>query len=254
MKNVIKKLTISVIAGICLSINANAEDIRVLGAASLKYVLEDIKNDFLKNRPNDKIEISYISSGKAFAQIQNGAPVHLFVSADTDYPAKLFKENLAPNKEEVYAKGKLVLWSNNKSFKITKFEDILNKNIKHISIPNPKLAPYGKASMEALESTNMLKDVKDKFVTGESIGVATTYVESNNAEVGFTALSMLGEGGINTPAMSFVAIDEKIYKQIEQALIIPNFGKDSKLANEFKDYILSKDAKEKFIKFGYSVE
>lgn len=60
---------------------ANAEQIRVLGAASLKYVLEDIKNDFLKNRPNDQIEISYTSSGKAYAQIKNGAPIHLFVGS-----------------------------------------------------------------------------------------------------------------------------------------------------------------------------
>lgn len=233
---------------------ANAEQIRVLGAASLKYVLEDIKNDFLKNRPNDSIEISYISSGKAYSQIKNGAPVHLFVAADVSYPAKLYTEKLAPQKEEIYAKGKLVLWSNDVNFKLQKFEDILNDKIKHISVPNPKVAPYGRASMEALEATNMLKKVESKFVLGESIGSATTYVESKSAEVGFTALSMLGVGGINTPTMSFVAIPENLYKPILQALIIPNYGKDSKLANEFKTYILGKEAKAKFIQFGYSVE
>lgn len=249
-----KKLLLSGIFAAALSLQAYAEEIRVLGAASLKYVLEEIKTDFLKTRPDDKIEISYISSGKAYAQIKNGAPVHLFVAADVSYPAKLYADKLAPQKEEIYAKGKLVLWSNNADFKIKEFKDILNPKIAHISIPNPKVAPYGRASMEALEATKMLESVQDKFVTGESIGAATTYVESKNAEVGFTALSMLGEGGINTPTMSFVAIDEKLYKPIEQALIIPNYGKDSKLAQEFKAYILSQSAKEKFIKFGYSVE
>lgn len=233
---------------------ANAEQIRVLGAASLKYVLEDIKNEFLKNHPNDKIEISYTSSGKAYAQIKNGAPIHLFVAADVSYPAKLYAEKLAPQKEEIYAKGKLVLWSNNSNFKITKFTDILNPKILHIAIPNPKVAPYGRASMEALEATGILQKIQDKLVMGESIGTATTYVESQNAEVGFTALSMLGENGIHTPTMSFITINEKLYKPISQALVIPNYGKDSKLAQAFKEYILSQPAKDKFIQFGYAIE
>lgn len=254
MLNRIKKIAIVGICGVLFGINAQAEEIKVLAAASLKYVLEEIKNDFLADKPNDKIEISYISSGKAYAQIKNGSPTHLFVAADVSYPAKLYAEKLASSKEEIYAKGKLVLWSNTANFKLKEFADILNPKIAHIAIPNPKVAPYGRASIEALEATKMLEKVQDKFVTGESIGAATTYVESKNAEVGFTALSMLGESGINTQEMSFVAIDEKLYKPIEQALVVTNYGKDSKLAKDFKVYILGKDAKEKFVKFGYSVE
>lgn len=250
----LKKVLVASVVGALLSLSAQAEDIKVLGAASLKYVLEEIKSDFLKDKPEDKIEISYISSGKAYAQIKNGAPVHLFVAADVGYPAKLYEEKLAPNKEEIYAKGKLVLWSNDANFKIQEFKDILNPKITHIAIPNPKVAPYGRASVEALSAAKMLTQVESKFVTGESIGAATTYVESKNAEVGFTALSMLGESGINTPTMSYVAIDESLYKPINQALIVPNYGKDSKLASDFKAYILSDKAKEKFLKFGYSVE
>ena len=250
----LKKVLVASVVSALLSLSAQAEDIKVLGAASLKYVLEEIKSDFLKDKPEDKIEISYISSGKAYAQIKNGAPVHFFVAADVGYPAKLYEEKLAPNKEEIYAKGKLVLWSNDANFKIQEFKDILNPKITHIAIPNPKVAPYGRASVEALSTTKMLTQVESKFVTGESIGAATTYVESKNAEVGFTALSMLGESGINTPTMSYVAIDESLYKPINQALIVPNYGKDSKLASDFKAYILSDKAKEKFLKFGYSVE
>ncbi|MBX7490483.1 molybdate ABC transporter substrate-binding protein [Helicobacter turcicus] len=254
MLNKIKKAVMVGICGVFFSINAQAEEIKVLAAASLKYVLEEIKGDFLADKKGDSIAISYISSGKAYAQIKNGSPTHLFVAADVSYPAKLYAEKLAPSKEEIYAKGKLVFWSNDTNFKVKEFGDILNPKITHIAIPNPKVAPYGRASMEALEATKMLEKVQNKFVTGESIGAATTYVESKNAEVGFTALSMLGESGINTPTMSFVAIDEKLYKPIEQALVITNYGKDSKLAKDFKEYILSKSAKEKFVKFGYSVE
>ncbi|MDE5591984.1 MAG: molybdate ABC transporter substrate-binding protein [Helicobacter sp.] len=254
MASVFKAMILGALLSVLMGYNVYAEEIRVLGAASLKYVLESLKNDFLKDRIGDNIEISYLSSGKAYAQIKNGAPVHLFVSADIGYPAKLYEEKLAPEKEMVYARGRLVLWSNNERFKINKFEDILNPNITHIAIPNPKVAPYGRASMEALEAKKMIASLKDKIVTGESIGAATTYVESKNAEVGFTALSMLGDNGFISDTMSYVVIDERLYKPIEQALIITNYGKDSKLAHEFKAYLLGKKAKEKWLKFGYSVE
>lgn len=250
----LNKVVLSIAILLTIKLNLYAEEIRVLGAASLKYVLEDIKNDFLKDRTKDKIEISYMSSGKAYAQIANGAPVDLFVSADTKYPARLFENKLAPQKEEIYANGKLVLWSNNEKFKITKIEDILDSNIQHIAIPNPKVAPYGKASIEALRSKKLLDKIQDKLVQGESIGAATTYVETKNADIGFTALSMLGENGINSQTMSFITIEESLYEPISQALILTNKGEKSKLAQEFKEYILGPNAKIKFKKFGYSVE
>ena len=249
-----KKALLFALCGVFFAINIQAEEIKVLGAASLKYVLDEIKNDFLKDRKSDKIEITYLSSGKAYAQIKNGLPAHLFVAADVSYPAKLYEEKLTPEKEVIYARGKLVLWSNNADFKITDLKDILNPKITHIALPNPKVVPFGRAAIEVLESTKLLDRIKDKFVVGESIGAATTYVESKNAEVGFSALSMLGEGGIHTDTMSYVSIDEKLHKPIDQALVLLKEGANSKLARDFRDYILSKKAKEKFIKFGYSVE
>ena len=75
---------------LCLAFGfANAEDIMVLAAASLKFVLEDIKAEFLKDRAGDKIEVSYIASGKAYNQIINGSPAHFFIAADIGYTQKL---------------------------------------------------------------------------------------------------------------------------------------------------------------------
>ena len=98
--------------------SAIAEEINVLAAASLKYVLEDIKSAYVKTHKKDKIHINYISSGKAYAQIQNGAPAHLFIAADVSYPQKLYDKKLAPLPPINYAKGKLVLFSANAAFKV----------------------------------------------------------------------------------------------------------------------------------------
>ena len=156
--------------------SALAEKIQVLAAASLKFVLEGIKNEFLQTREGDSIEISYISSGKAYAQIQNGSPAELFIAADTEYPQKVYKEKLGADKPQNYVRGKLVVFSANKDYDASTSEVLKNPAIKHIAIPNAKLAPYGVAAEAYIKSAKLEKLLNPKLVLGESIGQATTYV------------------------------------------------------------------------------
>lgn len=229
---------------------AFAEEINVLAAASLKYVLEDIKKEFLKTHKKDKIQVSYISSGKAFAQIQNGLPTHLFIAADTSYPQKLYDAKLASDKPKNYAKGKLVLFSINSAFDAKSPDVLKNDNLRDIAIPNPKVAPYGRAAEEYLKSQKLHKKLSSKLRVGESIGQATTYVLQGSSEVGFSALSMVIKD--KTPNLTYTILDESTYKPINQALVIPSHGADSKLTSDFVSYILeSKKAQEIFKAYGY---
>lgn len=241
------KKSVAVLLLLALFVNLKAEDIMVLAAASLKYVLEDIKTEFLQNRPNDKIDTSYIASGKAYNQIVNGAPAHLFIAADTSYPEKLYDTKGTSDKPTNYVKGKLVLFTINKNLKLDSLDILKDKDIRNIAIPNPKLAPYGVAAQQALESANLWKTIESKIVLGESIGQATQYVKSGSSEVGFTALSMV----IKDKEANYFTIDPKTYKPILQAMVITDYGKDSKLAKEFKEFIMSKKAQDIFATYGY---
>ncbi len=230
-----------------LFINLKAEDIIVLAAASLKYVLEDIKIEFLKDRPSDKIDINYIASGKAYNQIINGSPAHLFIAADNQYPKKLFDAKITNDKPINYAKGKLILFTMNKNIKIESISVLKNKSIKHIALPNPKLAPYGVAAMQAMKKYEIYNDVKEKIVFGESIGQATQYVKSNSAEIGFSSLSMV----IKDKNANYLIVDKTLYNPILQAMILTRNGESSKLAKEFKNFILDKKAQDIFKSYGY---
>ncbi|MDE6885475.1 MAG: molybdate ABC transporter substrate-binding protein [Helicobacteraceae bacterium] len=229
------------------SVFLSAEEIMVLAAASLKYVLEDIKSEFLKERINNKIEISYIASGKAYNQIANGIPAHLFIAADTSYPKKLYDSKFTDETPINYAKGKLVLFGIDKNLKLDSLNILKDSKIKHIALPNPKLAPYGVAAYEALENANIAKIVESKIALGESIGQAMQYVKSGSSEVGFNALSMV----IKDKDANYLIIDSKSYNPILQTMIITNYGKDSKLTKDFRDFILSKKAQEIFKSYGY---
>lgn len=229
---------------------AFAEKISVLAAASLKFVLEDIKAEFLKSHKNDEIEISYLSSGKAYAQIQNGSPAELFIAADSGYPQKVFENGLGADKPQDYARGKLVVFSANKDFNANDAKILQDSKIKHISIPNPKLAPYGVAAESYIKSMKLEKALEKKLVLGESIGQATTYVKEGAAEVGFSALSMVIKD--EDKNITYTIIDQTYYDPIVQSLIVTKSGKDSKLAKDFAQYILvSKKAQEIFKEYGY---
>lgn len=250
------KLLVALVLSAFVSVSVLAEEINVLAAASLKFVLEDIKKEFLKTHKKDKIEVSYISSGKAYAQIQNGSPTHLFIAADTEYPQKLYKEKLTAEKPRNYAKGKLVLMSADKNFKVDSIEILKSDKLTDIAIPNPKVAPYGRAAEEFLKASKLQKDVKSKLRTGESIGQAYAQITEGGAQVGFNALSMVIKNDEKKKDkiknLSYIVIDEKTYKPINQALVIPNHGKDSALAKEFAEFVLNSDfAAKTFKAYGY---
>ncbi|WP_394958486.1 molybdate ABC transporter substrate-binding protein [uncultured Helicobacter sp.] len=244
-------LRIVLVCGLFVS-SVVAEQIQILAAASLKFVLEDIKQEFLQTRKGDSIEISYISSGKAYAQIQNGSPAQLFIAADTEYPQKLYQANLGASAPQNYVRGKLVVFSANKDFDASTPEILKNPAIKHIAIPNAKLAPYGVAAEAYIKSAKLGKLISPKLVLGESIGQATTYVLEGSAEVGFSALSMvIKEAQKEGSPITYAIIDEKLYEPIVQALIITKAGKDSALAKDFAQYVLGSKAQEIFKSYGY---
>ncbi|GAA8716002.1 hypothetical protein HpBT351_00050 [Helicobacter pylori] len=125
-----------------------------------------LKN-FKKNTQKTLLVLALNSSDKLYAQIIQNAPFDLFIAADIARPKKLYDEKITPFKEEAYAKGVLVLWSEN--LKIDSLEILKDPKIKRIAMANPKLAPYGKASMEVLENLKLTPSLKSKIVYGASI-------------------------------------------------------------------------------------
>ncbi|PAF54118.1 molybdate ABC transporter substrate-binding protein [Helicobacter sp. 13S00482-2] len=227
-----------------------AKEANIAAAANLQYVLEEISKEFLLTHKQDKLNISYSSSGKAYAQISQSAPIDLFISADEEFPQKLYMEKKTPQKPQVYARGVLVLWSHNPKIKINSLENLTQKDIIHIAIPNPTLAPYGRAAKEALHKSKLYDFIKSKLINASSISQAHQFVSSGNAEAGFGALSLIDK---KDKDVSYVVIDKTLYNPINQALVLTNYGKNNQLAKDFKDFLLSSKAKKIFQKYGYII-
>ena len=233
----------------------SAGEINIAVAANVSYAMDELKAEFAKTNPDTKVQVTLGSSGKLTAQIKNGAPYGLFMSANMKYPEALYDDKIAITKPIVYAQGALAYLSVNKqdfSKGIALLED--DKIIK-IAIANPKTAPYGKATIEALKNANIYDAVKAKFVYGESISQTVSYAVMA-AEIGIIAKSSLYSPKMSQYAenVNWSPVDPSLYTPIQQGIVLLKNSEDDKAYRAFYDFILSDKAKVIFKKYGYIVE
>lgn len=217
----------------------------------MQYAMEDLVKAF-SQQSGIPCEMVIGASGKLTSQIIEGAPFDLFVAADTKYPEEIYQNDLALMPPRIYGYGTLVLWTTNPN--ITPEVSILDSdNVEHIAIANPKIAPYGIAAMELMRNHNLLEKVQHKFVYGESIAQTNQFIVSGNAEIGFTAKSVVLYDDLKALG-KWVVPDTSLYTPIAQAVVLLKSTElQEKKAKEFQEFLFSDAAKKILENFGYSV-
>ncbi len=231
---------------------ASADEISVAVASNFAGPLKQIAQEFEKTSGH-KLNIAAGATGKFYAQIQNGAPFEVFLSADDTTPGKLEQEGLAvPGSRFTYAIGKLALWSAKPGYVDAK-GSVLKKNaFSHIALANPKTAPYGAAAIEVLKSMHLLDSLTPKFVQGENIAQTQQFVSTGNAELGFVALSQVQENGKLTGGSAWL-VPSSLYSPIKQDAVILAKGKDKPGPKALMDYLKGKRARAIIKSFGYDL-
>lgn len=226
-----------------------AQNLRVAAAANLQSVIGALRTDF-KKKTGITIEPIVGSSGKLVAQIKNGAPFDVFLSADMDFPEALYSEGLTTNKPVIYAYGNLVICSTQDIGFVNWQRVLLTPSVKKIVIANPDVAPYGVAAKEVLKKEDILDNIKSKLVFGESIAQVNTYITTGVVDVGFTTQALVNDPA-NKTKLYWKAIDPKTYTPIKQGMVILKRAERNAAALKFYRYLLSADAKRIFEKYGY---
>ncbi len=250
-----KKVSRSFLAGLLslsLSASAFAEEVQVAVAANFTAPMKAIAADFEK-ATGHKAVLSFGSTGKFYSQITNGAPFEVFLAADDETPIRLENENsIVAGSRFTYAIGKLVLWSAKPDFVDTKGEILQKGSFDHIALANPKLAPYGAAAVEAMNKLGVQEKLQAKFVQGDSIGQAFSFVSTGNAELGFVALSQVHEDGKIKSGSAWI-VPARLHNPIRQDAVLLNKGKNNKAASALIDYLKSEPAKTVIRSFGYDL-
>ena len=214
----------------------SAQTTFVVVAANMKDAFTEINQEFQKENKSG-LKIIFGSSGNLASQIMNGAPFHLFISADEQYPIELFKKGKTIDEGKIYAIGTLALISNKaKGISVQDSrEGILNAITKanKIALAKPELAPYGKASVEYLKANDLWDLAKNKIVFADNIAMATMFVTTGSADIGFTALS-IAKSPVVLKETTFIELNKTLYQPIRQRMIlIKTATPDAKKLYEF---------------------
>ena len=235
-----------------LSAQAQAAEAKVAVAANFAEPLKAVAA-VLEKTTGHTLAITVGATGKLYAQIKNGAPFDVLLSADRATPEWLEKDGLAATGSRfTYATGKLVLWSADASRVDAEGKVLSQAKLGKVAYANPKLAPYGAAAVEVMDAMGLTAALKPKLVQGESIGQTYTFAYSGNADVGFVALSQVLEGG-KLKSGSMWVIPQTLYSPILQDAVILKSAADNEAAQALVKLLKSPNIKDLIRSYGYAL-
>ncbi|QBA63620.1 molybdate ABC transporter substrate-binding protein [Muriicola soli] len=243
-------MVISIVLLGCKENREAGTPIRIAVASNLHYAINSIVENF-ESKYGITCQVVLGSSGKLYAQITEGAPYDIFLSADLKYTESLFKAGMTLDQPAVFAYGSLVLWAANSDHSPS-LQMLQSDSVKHVALANPKTAPFGMAAAQVLEHYEIVNQISDKLVYGESISQANQFILFGAAEMGFTSLAIVKSPEF-TDVGRWILIDSAAYSPLPHSAVLINHSDSSKTgAKAFFEYLFSEEAQVVLKNFGYS--
>jgi molybdate transport system substrate-binding protein len=253
----LKALQRILLLGILLCAAARAEtasQVSVAAAANLTYVLAPLNAAFAKADPAVTVTCEIGASGSLVAQISNGAPYDVFLSADMDFPRRLVASGGADGASLVtFAFGRLVLWTTRRDLRLASVEAVVrDPSVRKIAVANPRSAPYGRAAEEVLAALGLSAEATPKTVFGENITQTAQFVSSGNADAGFVAYSLVVAPNLREKGL-WIEVPASLYKPIAQGAVLTKKGASNPAARCYLQFLAGPEARAVFAKFGYGL-
>lgn len=224
-------------------------ELLVSAAASLKDVMEEVKKDYQQTKPNVNIKYNFGASGALLQQIQQGAPVDVFISAAKKQMDTLEQSGqLVAGTRGILAKNRLVLVVPNNVTGISSFYNLRDSKIKKIAIGEPRSVPAGQYAEQALQKLGIYQSIKPKFVYANNVRQVLAAVESGNADAGLVYLT---DAKITNKVKVVVAADEKYHSPIVYPIAVLKRSKNTQAAKDFLQFLSNDQAKTVLTKYGF---
>ena len=236
---------LTIVSGVAL-----AAEVSVAVAANFTAPMQKIAALF-EQSSGHKAVLSFGSTGKLYAQIRNGAPFQVLLSADDKTPAKLEAEGLSVvGTRFTYAVGKLALWSSQNGLVDAQGAVLRSSRFARLALADPKLAPYGAAAVETLSQMGLLAELTPKFVYGENIAQTYQFVATGNAALGFVATSQIFSNGRLASGSAWI-VPAAMHTPIRQDAVLLKTGENETAARALMAFLRSDAALAVIRSFGY---
>ena len=243
-------LVLALFAALCVPAFA-AEPLHVAAAANLQKIFTEALIPAFTKQTGVAVIPTFGATSLLATQIENGAPVDVFVAADTKTPQKLLAEKLlAVGTVQLYATGRLVVWSRkDAAHHPAAVRDLADPAYAKIAYANPKTAPYGLAAQQAFSGAGISAAIAPRLVQAENIGQALQFAQSGNADVALTALSLV----IEDKTDPYFVVPESLHTPITQSLGLVSATTHTTQALQFIDFLTGKETAKIWKKYGYSL-
>lgn len=249
------QLTRLLTLGLLLTFSLTSEAATVLVAVASNFTkpMNEIAAAF-NQATGHEASLSFGSSGKFVAQIENDAPFEVLLAADEKNPKKMAESGKGvANSRFTYAIGKLVLWSAKPGLVDGQGQILSKGGFKHLALADPKLAPYGLAAEEVLNKLGLLEKLQPLFVLGENISQTQQFISTGNAELGFIALSQVIDTQGKIAEGSGWIVPDTLHKPIKQDAILLKKGESNPAALALLAFLKSTEALAIIKKYGYNL-
>lgn len=248
---------LAVLAALAVAASAHAQDRTiptVAAAADLKFALEEVAARY-RAETAQEVRLIFGSSGSFAAQLRQGAPFQIFLSADEGFVFQLADAGLTIDRGSLYAEGRIVLFApNGSSLKPdAKFDGLRaalkDGRIRRFAMANPEHAPYGRAAEQALTSQGLWEAIKPRIVLGENVSQAAQFAASGSADGGIIAYSLAlaptfaGRG-------SYALIPGEFHAPLRQRMVLLHHAGET--ARAFYDYLRTPSARTILRKYGFA--
>jgi molybdate transport system substrate-binding protein len=230
--------------------HAQSGTVTVSAAASLKEVLTDLGRQYEKTRANRKVSFNFGASGTLQRQIENGAPVDVFIAAATKNMDELAARKLIqPSTRRVLAGNILVLIVPRQStFHRLSFRQLARSDVRHVAIGAPRAVPAGKYAQQVLSRLGIWTQVQSKAVQCKDVREVLTQVGLGNVDAGIVYRT----DALLSPKVRVTAIaPASLHQPIRYPIAMIANSSNGAAARDFIGFLGSRNARLVLRRYGF---
>jgi molybdate transport system substrate-binding protein len=232
--------------------SAPTSTILVAAAASLQKALQEATPVYTRAHPNQTVNYNFASSGVLEQQIEQGAPVDVFIAAANKQMNALQEKGLlvSGTRKDLLTNQLVLIAPKQSKVSLTGFRQLVKPDVKRIVIGEPRTVPAGQYATEVLKNLGILEQVKSKFVLGNNVKSVLTIVETGDVDAGIVYIT---DARSSNKVVTVATADEKLHSPIRYPIAVLKSSKSLDGSKQYVEFLESAPAKAVFKKYGFGI-